>query len=89
MLEKNRFEQVCWSKQKLLSPLVISTVEKIISICNNENSKSKLPTLKIHLKSPDSFKYQELEAVADIGAQVNVAGLIPPSANKYPTRVII
>ena len=88
MLEKNRFEQVCWSKQKL-SPLVISTVEKIISICNNENSKSKLPTLKIHLKSPDSFKYQELEAVADIGAQVNVAGLIPPSANKHPTRVII
>ena len=82
MLEKNRFEQVCWSKQKLLSPLVISTVEKIIS-------KSKLPTLKIHLKSPDSFKYQELEAVADIGAQVNVAGLIPPSANKHPTRVII
>ena len=72
---KNHFEQVCRSKQKLLSLLVISPVEKIIRICNNENNKSKLPTLKIHLKSPDSFKYQEFEAAADTGAQVNVAGL--------------
>ena len=70
--KKNHFEQVCRSKQKFLSPVVISTV---ISICNNENRKSKLPTLKVHLKSPDSVKYQELEAVADTGAQVNVAGL--------------
>ena len=33
---KNHFERVCQSKQKLLSPLVISTVEKIISICNRK-----------------------------------------------------
>lgn len=72
---KNHFELVCQSKQKLLSPLVISTVEEIISICNKENNKSKLPTLKIHLKTPDSLKYQELEAVPDTGAQVNLAGL--------------
>ena len=88
MLKKYQFEQVCQSKQKLLSPLVIRRVEKITSICNNENNKSKLPTLKINLKSPDSFTYPELEAVADTGAQVNEAGF-PPLAIKHPTRVII
>ena len=75
MWGKNHFEQVFWSKQKFLSPLVINTVEKIINICNNENNKSKLPTLKIDLKSPDVFIYQELEGVADTGVQFNVAGL--------------
>ena len=75
MLEKNHFEQVFQSKQKLLSPLVIRTIEKITSICNNDNNKSKRPTPKIHLKFLDSFKYPELEPAADTGAQVHVAGL--------------
>ena len=69
-IKKFHFEQICRSKQKLLSPLVISTVEKIISTCNKENNKLKLPTLKIQLKTPESLKYQELEAVPHTGAQI-------------------
>ena len=75
MLEKNHFEQVFQSEQKLLSPLVIRAIEKMTSICNNENNKSKRLTPKIHLKSLDGFKYPELEPVTDTVAQVNVAGL--------------
>ena len=58
-------------------PLVISAVKNIISVCNIE-------TLNTHLKPPDSLKYQELEAVSDTGAQVNVACLSHIQLLKIP-----
>ena len=68
--KKNHFEQVCRSnKNRTISSFIISTIERIMI-----PSKNVLPTLNVMFQTKYLSTPKNLIAIADTGAQVNVAG---------------
>lgn len=68
--KKNHFEQVCRSnKNRIISSFIISTIERIMI-----PSKNVLPTLNVMFQTKYLSTPKNLIAIADTGAQVNVAG---------------